>query len=33
MPPLTNSNGRTDRHGILKLDVPLTGTHPTPPLP
>jgi hypothetical protein len=33
MPPLTNPNGRTDRHGILKLTVPLAGTHPTPPLP
>jgi hypothetical protein len=33
MPPLRNVNGRIDRRGILKLDVPLTGTHPSPPLP
>jgi hypothetical protein len=33
MPRLGNANGRTDRHGVLKLDVPLTGTHATSPLP
>jgi hypothetical protein len=33
MPRLRDVNGRTDRHGVLKLDVPLTGTHATPPLP
>lgn len=33
MPPLTKPNGRTDRRGVLKLDVPLKGTHATPPLP
>jgi hypothetical protein len=33
MPALRNANGRTDRHGVLKLDVPLTGTHATPLLP
>jgi hypothetical protein len=32
MPPLRNENGATDGRGILKLDVPLTGTHATPPL-
>jgi hypothetical protein len=32
MPPLRNKNGTTDRHGVLKLDVPLVGTHATPPL-
>ena len=32
MPPLRNKNGTTDRRGILKLDVPLEGTHATPPL-
>jgi hypothetical protein len=33
MPPLRNTNGRTDQHGVLRLDVPLKGTHATPPLP
>lgn len=33
MPPLRNTNGRTDHRGVLKLDVPLKGTHATPPLP
>jgi hypothetical protein len=32
MPALRNANGTTDRRGFLKLDVPLEGTHPTPPL-
>jgi hypothetical protein len=32
MPPLRNANSRTDQHGVLKLDAPLTGTHATPPL-
>jgi hypothetical protein len=32
MPPLRNENGTTDRHGFLTLDVPLAGTHATPPL-
>jgi len=32
MPPLRNRNGRTDQRGVLKLDVPLKGTHATPPL-
>jgi hypothetical protein len=32
MPPLRNQNGTTDRRGVLKLDVPLKGTHATPPL-
>ena len=33
MPRLRNTNGRTDHRGVLKLDVPLKGTHATPPLP
>jgi hypothetical protein len=33
MPRLKNVNGTTDRRGFLKLDVPLKGTHATPPLP
>lgn len=33
MPPLRNANGRTDRHGVLKLDVRLKGTQAAPPLP
>lgn len=33
MPPLRRPNGWTDRHGVLKLDVPLKGTHATRPLP
>ena len=33
MPPLRNANGRTNRRGVLKLNVPLKGTHATPPLP
>jgi hypothetical protein len=32
MPALRNENGTTDRRGVLKLDAPLRGTHPTPPL-
>jgi hypothetical protein len=32
MPPLKDANGTTDRRGVLKLDVRLTGTHATPPL-
>jgi hypothetical protein len=32
MPPLKHSNGRTNRHGVLVLDSPLSGTHATPPL-
>jgi hypothetical protein len=32
MPPLRNANGTTDHRGVLKLDVPLKGTHATPPL-
>ena len=32
MPPLRNANGKTDRRGVLKLGVPLKGTHATPPL-
>jgi hypothetical protein len=32
MPRLRNKNGTTDRRGVLKLDVPLKGTHATPPL-
>ena len=31
-PPLRNKNGTTDPKGVLKLDVLLAGTHPTPPL-
>ena len=30
--PLRNKNGATDSRGVLTLDVPLEGTHPTPPL-
>jgi hypothetical protein len=29
---LTNANATIDRRGVMKLDVPLGGTHPTPPL-
>jgi hypothetical protein len=32
MPPLRNANGKTDRRGVLRLDVPLKGTQATPPL-
>jgi hypothetical protein len=32
MAPLRNKNGTTDRRGVLRLDVPLEGTHATPPL-
>jgi hypothetical protein len=32
MPRLTIQNGTTDRRGVLTLDVPLAGTHATPPL-
>jgi hypothetical protein len=31
-PPLEHRNATTDIRGVLKLDVPLTGTHSTPPL-
>jgi hypothetical protein len=31
-PPLRNKNATTDKRGVLKLDVPLRGTHATPPL-
>lgn len=33
MPLLRKPNGTTDHKGVLKLVVPLRGTHPTPPLP
>jgi hypothetical protein len=33
MPHLRNPNGMTDHRGVLKLDVPMPGTHPTPALP
>lgn len=33
MPALRAPNGKTDRRGILTIDVPLQGTHATPPLP
>jgi hypothetical protein len=32
MPPLTKTNGSTNKRGLIKLDVPLAGTRPTPPL-
>jgi hypothetical protein len=32
MPPLRKANGTTDDRGVLKLDMPLKGTHATPPL-
>jgi hypothetical protein len=32
MPPLRNVNATTDHRGVLKLDVPIAGTHATPPL-
>lgn len=32
MPPLRDKNGTTDQRGILRLDVPLEGTHAIPPL-
>jgi hypothetical protein len=32
-PPLRNKNATTDKHGVMKLDIPLPGTHPTAPLP
>jgi len=31
-PPLTNKNAKINRRGVLVLDAPLKGTHPTPPL-
>jgi hypothetical protein len=31
-PPLTSKNGAIDTRGVLKLDVPLRGTHATPAL-
>src|SRR5919197_1896252 len=30
--PALKKNARIDRRGVLVLDRPLTGTHPTPPL-
>jgi hypothetical protein len=30
--PLTDKNATLDRRGVLKLDSPLKGTHPAPPL-
>ena len=30
--PLKNKNATIDRRGVLVLDAPLKGTHPTPPL-
>jgi hypothetical protein len=30
--PLRNKNATTDTRGVLKLDVPLSGTHPAPSL-
>jgi hypothetical protein len=32
MPPLRNVNSTTNHRGVLKLDVPIAGTHATPPL-
>jgi hypothetical protein len=31
-PPLTNRNATIDSRGLLELESPLKGTHPTPPL-
>ena len=31
-PPLRNKNAATNERGVLKLDVPLIGTHAAPPL-
>jgi hypothetical protein len=31
-PPLRHRNATTNERGVLRLDVPLNGTHPTPPL-
>jgi hypothetical protein len=31
-PPLRDANGNVDARGLLRLDVPLVGTHATPPL-
>jgi hypothetical protein len=31
-PPLTNKNATIDERGVLELDSPLKGTHPTPSL-
>jgi hypothetical protein len=30
--PVLKKNARIDKHGVLTLDEPLGGTHPTPPL-
>jgi hypothetical protein len=30
--PLRSPNAKTDKHGVLTLDVPLSGTRATPPL-
>lgn len=32
MPALRNMNATTGHHGVLKLNVPIAGTHRTPPL-
>jgi hypothetical protein len=32
-PPLKHKNATTDKRGVLRCDVPLAGTRPTPPLP
>lgn len=32
MPVLKDANAKTDKRGVLTLDVPLAGTHATPPL-
>jgi hypothetical protein len=32
-PPLRRANGKLSTHGVLRVDVPLAGTHATPPLP
>jgi hypothetical protein len=31
-PPLRHKNATRDKRGVLRLDVPLAGTRPTPPL-
>jgi hypothetical protein len=32
MPVLKDANATTNKRGVLTLDMPLAGTHPTPPL-
>lgn len=32
MPPLKDANAKTDKRGVLTLDLPLSNTHATPPL-